>query len=183
MNIFYVDKDPKVCAEMHCDKHVVKMIVEYAQLLSTAHRVLDGTPYYGLTETGRRVLRYQLDGSYKEALLYKAAHINHPSAIWVRENFENNYWLYDLFSHLSAEYTYRYSKIHSTDTKLRKALEQLPDNIPVKKMTPFKLAMGSNPECIKEDAVESYRAFYHTKQYRFKMDWTKRPVPKWFNAI
>ena len=50
-------------------------------------------------------------------------------------------------------------------------------------MTPFRLAMGSNPECIKEDAVESYRAFYHTKQHRFKMDWTKRPVPKWFNAI
>ena len=57
MNIFYLDNDPKVCAEMHCDKHVVKMIIEYAQLMSTAHRILDGTSYYDLTANGRRILR------------------------------------------------------------------------------------------------------------------------------
>ena len=43
MNIFYLHNDPKICAEMHNDKHCIKMILEYAQLLSTAHRVLDGT--------------------------------------------------------------------------------------------------------------------------------------------
>ena len=52
----------------------------------------------------------------------------------------------------------------------------------MKGMTPFKLAMGSNPECMFEDAVKSYRAFYHTKQAKFNMAWTKRPQPEWFNA-
>jgi len=46
MNIFYLDRDPRICAEMHLDKHVVKMIIEYAQLMSTAHRVLDGDEYF-----------------------------------------------------------------------------------------------------------------------------------------
>ena len=58
--------------------------------------------------------------------------------------------------------------------------KKLPDNIPVTKMTEFKLAMKSNPECMLECPVESYRAFYHTKQHRFKMDWTKRKIPEWF---
>ena len=177
MNIFYVDKDPKVCAEMHCDKHVVKMIVEYAQLLSTAHRVLDGTPYYDLTETGRRVLRYQLDGSYKDALLYKAAHINHPSAIWVRENFENYYWLYDLFSHLSDEYTYRYSKRHSTTELLGDILEIAPDNIPEGVFT-------QPPQCMPDEyktknSIQAYQNFYIGEKAPF-CNWKNREIPKWF---
>ena len=45
MNIFYLHKDPKTCAEMHLDKHCVKMLIEYAQLMSTAHRVIDGIQY------------------------------------------------------------------------------------------------------------------------------------------
>ena len=45
MNIFYLHKKPEISAQLHCDKHVVKMIIEYAQMLSTAHRMLDGRPY------------------------------------------------------------------------------------------------------------------------------------------
>ena len=75
-------------------------------------------------------------------------------------------------------------KVHATDIKLRKILSNLPHKITkTNVMTPFKLAMGSNPECIFEDAVKSYRAFYQTKQERFKMLWTKRKQPEWFNAI
>jgi hypothetical protein len=70
-----------------------------------------------------------------------------------------------------------------TDTKLRKALRHAPFEIKqTETMTPFKLAMGSNPECIFEDAVKSYRAFYHTKQDRFKMVWSKRIAPSWWNS-
>ena len=54
MNIFYLDRHPKICAEYHCDKHTVKMIIEYAQLMSTAHRVLDGEEYYDKTSNGRK---------------------------------------------------------------------------------------------------------------------------------
>ena len=81
MNIFYLHNDPKICAEQHCDKHVVKMILEYAQLLSTAHRVLDGTMYYEPSRrTGRMVKRYYLKDQRKD--LYQATHMNHPSAVW-----------------------------------------------------------------------------------------------------
>jgi len=57
MNIFYLDKDPIVAAEMSCDKHVCKMIIESAQMLSTAHRMIDGTQYTGKTKKGRNIKR------------------------------------------------------------------------------------------------------------------------------
>ena len=93
----------------------------------------------------------------------------------------HNYrWHYKHFIALCDEYTYRYGKTHATDKKLRKALERLPNNIPVKKMTKFKLAMKSNPECMFDDPIKSYRAFYKTKEARFSMVWTKRETPIWF---
>ena len=158
MNIFVLDQDPKVCAKYHNNKHVVKMILETAQLLCGVHHMVES----------------------KIEIPYKLSHKNHPCSIWARECIENYVWLCDLGMELCLEYTYRYGKTHSTDTKLREALAKLPDNIPVKKMTPFKLAMSSFPECISECPVESYRKFYETKQHRFKMDWTKRQVPEWF---
>ena len=79
MNIFYLDEDPTKCAELHCDKHVCKMIIEYAQLLSTAHRVLDGKPYVSQTLGGRRIQRWEHPNYVMENVLYKASHVNHPS--------------------------------------------------------------------------------------------------------
>jgi len=78
MNIFYLDPDPEVAARYHCDKHCVKMILESAQLLSTAHRVLDG------------------DEFADEQGIYKAFSPNHPSAIWTRESCENYDYVWDL---------------------------------------------------------------------------------------
>ena len=94
MNIFYLDRDPKIAAQMMCDKHVVKMILESAQMLSTAHRVLDGDEY--ADKNG----------------LYKKAHVNHPSSIWVRCSYQQYKWLYDHMVALMEEYTYRLSLIH-----------------------------------------------------------------------
>ena len=82
MNIFYLDRDPKTCAEMHCDKHVVKMIIEYAQLMSTAHRILDGDPYVSQTLGGRRIQRWKHPIKKMENTLYKASHVKHPSNLW-----------------------------------------------------------------------------------------------------
>jgi len=182
MNIFILDNDPVIAAQEQCDKHVVKMIVESAQMLSTVHRMLDGVMERRPSKSGA-MLQYWKLNDQRENILYKACHFNHPSTVWTRESKANYQWHYQHFIALCDEYTYRYGKVHSTDTKLRIALQQIPTNIPEKHMTPFKLAMGSNPECILEDAVESYRRFYETKQKRFTMVWTKRPVPKWFNAI
>ena len=88
------------------------------------------------------------------------------------------------FIALCNEYTYRYGKIHATETKLATVLRNPPKKIKYTEgKSPFRLAMGSNPECMFEDAVKSYRAFYQTKQERFAMKWTKRKVPEWFHAI
>lgn len=186
MNIFILDNDPIKAAQLQCDKHVVKMIVESAQMLSTVHRMLDGVMERRPSKSGSMIQYFKLDDE-REYVLYKACHFNHPCTVWSRESCMNYDWHYTHFTALCDEYTYRYGKIHSSDTKLRKLLKTKPKMIPHKTMiTPFKLAMGSNPECVVvglngTDAVESYRAFYHTKQERFKMDWTKRNVPEWFN--
>ena len=76
MNIFYLDPNPLKAAAYHNDKHVVKMILEYAQLLSTAHRVLDEIPK-------------------DEGVFYKACYINHPCGVWTREVSGNYEFLYD----------------------------------------------------------------------------------------
>ncbi|OUT71701.1 MAG: hypothetical protein CBB70_00050 [Planctomycetaceae bacterium TMED10] len=182
MNIFILNNDPVLAAQEQCDKHVVKMIVESAQMLSTVHRMLDGTMERRPSKSGAMLQYWKLHDD-REDIVYKACHFNHPSTVWTRESKANYDWHYKHFIGLCDEYTYRYGKVHSTDTKLRNHLVYSPNNIPMKGMTPFKLAMGSNPECMFEDAVKSYRAFYHTKQAKFNMAWTKRPQPKWFNAV
>ncbi len=184
MNIFILNEDPILAAQEQCDKHVVKMIVESAQMLSTVHRMLDGSVTMRKSKSGKRTLKYYELDDDRENTLYKAVHHNHPCTVWTREGCCNYTWHYEHFIALCDEYTYRYGKIHSTDTKLRALLKKLPQNIPVGR-TAFKLAMGSNPECVVTslggtDAVKSYRNFYHTKQSRFKMDWTKRSIPEWF---
>ena len=94
MNIFYLDKDPILAAEMSCDKHVCKMIIESAQMLSTAHRIIDGTEYYGKTANGRKIKRWKHPDKNLEASLYLASHVKHPSTIWVMQSAYNYIWLY-----------------------------------------------------------------------------------------
>ena len=85
MNIFYLSDNPESAARQHCDKHIVKMVIEYAQLLSTAHRMLDGKEYIDVTANNRKIKRWRMEDG-REAILYKASHINHPSAVWVRKS-------------------------------------------------------------------------------------------------
>ena len=106
------------------------MVIEYAQLLSTAHRMLDGTQWIDAS-SGRRIKRWRLDNSNMDGVLYKASHINHPSAIWVRQNNSQYQYMYNMFENLCEEYTYRYGKIHMTDSKLRELLVDSPKNIPI----------------------------------------------------
>ena len=182
MNIFVLDDSPETSAKYMCDKHINKMVVESAQMLCTAHRMLDGIETKRASVSGKRFLTYFEMPEPDESLLYRAAHLKHPCNIWIRETEGNYHWLYDHFMYLGEEYTYRYGKVHMTDTKLRQALKQVPTNIPDIGPTKFKLAMGSNPECIFEDAVKSYRAFYHTKEERFNLVWTKRMIPDWWQG-
>ena len=176
MNIFYLDHDVTKCAEMHNDKHVVKMILEYAQLLSTAHRVLDGTIVVGLSETGRKQSRYILPDN-RESLLYIATHLNHPSAVWVRQSDKNYSWLFEMFESLLEEYTYRYGKKHACE-KLVWALEVRPNNIPRGNFTQPTPAMPDEVKIV-GDSIASYRNYYiNNKSHLAK--WKKRPVPLWY---
>ena len=189
MNIFVLDSSPLLAAQQQCDKHVVKMIVESAQMLSTAHRLLDGKVrvverFNADTGKTRKAKIWLLDDKRLDADLYAAVHTGHPCTIWTMESLANYLWHYQHFVALCDEYTHRYGKKHATDTKLRLVLDQAPDRIPDIGPTQFKLAMKSNPECMNPaDPVASYRAFYRTKQSRFKMVWSKRTAPDWFTAM
>ena len=104
MNIFYVDKHPVRAAEQMCDKHIVKMILESAQLLSTCHRVQDGTEYYDKTANGRKIKRWRHPNDNLEPLLYKAGWVKHPSTLWLFESAYNYIWLYKHMMALNEEY-------------------------------------------------------------------------------
>ena len=183
INLFVLDEDPVIAAQLQCDKHVVKMIVESAQMLSTAHRMLDGIPKKGPSKSGKTVTKKWSFTDSREDIFYKAVHIHHPCTVWTMKSDANYKWHYSHFIALCDEYTYRYGKIHSTDTLLRDKLKNPPKNIPVGCLTKQPLAMNSNPECMfPDDVVKSYRMFYQTKQERFKMVWTDRNIPEWFKV-
>jgi hypothetical protein len=183
INLFVLDKDPVKAAQLQCDKHIVKMVVESAQMLSTAHRILDGVEEMRPSKSGKRMVKYwRHRNSNLENVLYRVAHQNHPCTIWTMRSNNNYNWHYVHFVALCEEYKYRYGKTHLTDTKLREVLSTPPTNIDVGYLTQQPLAMKSNPECMFEDVVKSYRAYYQTKQDRFKMVWTKREIPEWFKV-
>lgn len=184
MNIFILDKDPVKAAQLQCDKHVPKMIVESAQMLSTAHRMLDGYVEKRPSKSGKRLVNYWVHPDKNlEEVLYKAVHHSHPCTVWTMESVANYAWHYVHYRALAEEFEYRYGKQHKSWLLLKDVLFYPPKNIPMEPLTEFKLAMKSNPECIAlGDPVEAYRAFYQTKQSRFKMNWTCRPVPEWFSV-
>jgi hypothetical protein len=177
MNIFYLDHDVRKCAEMHVDRHCVKMILEYAQLLSTAHRILDGVLSFGVSASGRKRVIYVLADN-RDSILYSATHINHPSAVWVRQSDKNYDWLFALFQALMDEYTHRYGKVHAC-SKLEMYLARIPENIPQKPFTEPTPAMPDDVKVL-NDSVASYRNYYiHNKTHL--ANWKKRPVPDWYN--
>lgn len=177
MNIFYLSKSRQLCVIYMVDKHVIKMILEYAQLLSTAHRVLDGN-VENIKTNGRKYTRYVFDEADPRCVLYKSTHINHPCAIWVRESIWNYRWLYGLFTNLCDEYTYRYGKIHKCDQTLRLVLQHSPRNIPKLEMkTPLPQAMPDKYKC--DDCIKAYRDYYCGEKSKFA-NWRGRDVPYWF---
>jgi hypothetical protein len=177
MNIFYLDSNPKMCAEMHCDKHVVKMIIEYAQLMSTAHRVLDGEEYFDKTANGRKIKRWRMVDPKFENGLMKASHVNHPSGVWVRASKQNYTWLLKMWLHLLSEYTHRYGKQHACE-KYIDVLYSPPKNISDTSITEPTPAMPDYCK-VPGDSIVSYQKYYINEKVRFAR-WTKREVPIWY---
>ena len=178
MNIFYLHEDPIQNAKWHIDKHIVKMPIEYAQLMSTAHRLLDGEMYLGKTAIGRNIKRWKLHDE-REDILYKASHINHPSAIWVRESIENYFEMYKLYMAVLAEFTNRYGKVHGS-SKPSIALIRPPSNIPMVKGTQLPQCM---PEIckVKNNPILAYRNYYIVEKNSFA-SWKNREIPEWFQT-
>lgn len=187
MNIFFLDKNPQLCAEMHVDKHVCKMVIEYAQLLSTTHRVLDGEMYLGKTVNNRNIKRWRLPDEREERLM-KPTMMNHPSAIWVRQSNENYKWLYEMWCELQKEFTYRYGKIHAT-ARLIPDLARVPDNCPI---GPFTGPTPAMPDLCKVpgDSLKSYHNYYrmnksHLWSWKGKINSREVPVfmKEWFRQM
>lgn len=185
MNIFYLDGDPYNAAKQMVDRHVIKMILESAQLLSTAHRLLDGKEYVKViyatkTSAGRSARRWLLP-DIRDTALYAATHVNHPSSVWVRQCSENYVWLYQHFLGLLREYTYRYGKTHKCETNgLRHLLAWSPNNLPEGSFVAPPCAM---PDIYKVagDPIASYRKYYREgKSHLHK--YTKRDMPDWLKT-
>ena len=152
MNIFILDFDPKKCAQYHNNKHVVKMILETAQLLCGVHWM-----------TGRDAP-------------YKLSHKNHPCSIWVRSSLENYLWLCELGLELCEEYTLRYKKTH----KCKQVIEWCLINKPNIKDVGFTEPAKAMPEEYKvKSVVESYRNYYRGAKSGF-VSWKLRDTPMWF---
>ena len=154
VNIFILDENPKTCAKYHCDKHVIKMILESAQMLSTVSRLNGG-------EAG-----------------YKPTHKNHPCTKWAGQSLTNWFWLQTLTKHLNEEYIYRYNK-EENHKSYEVAQTLVVPNIPVLGLTKFAQAMpdqykNSNP-------VTAYRNYY-LKEKTDLLYWKNRPTPKWVTS-
>ena len=173
MNIFILSWNFKECAEFHFDRHVVKMIIELAQILSTAHFLLD--------EETANSLRPNI---------YKSTHKNHPCCKWIIEHVNNYFFTLGLAFALCDEYTFRYEKIHKTQTVLMFLKENIPKYPPPSKeeillvgphnVTQPALAMPENFK-VKGDAIMSYMLYYHTEKKKHIRSWKKRKPPEWFN--
>ena len=157
MNIFFLHQNPHQAAKYQYNKHIVKMVLESAQMLCTAHHCILGD---------------------EADVPYKAAHKNHPSTVWARRSANNYEWLYHHFVALSAEYKRRYGKEHLSFTKLAEFLKNPPKNLTKGPMTPFAQAM---PDDVKDsDPVVAYKNYY-TKYKREIATWNRgRQQPTWW---
>ena len=161
MNIFFLHEHPRLAAQAHCDSHVIKMVLETAQILSTTHAYLSSewAPY-----------------------LYRPTHVHHPSLKWTRASSENYQWLYTLFTELHEEFMFRRGKSHESFLKLSEPLSNVPGRLAPRGLLPPFLAL---PDRFKQhydgtwsNAVELYREYYRSNKVHLHQ-WTKRKEPTW----
>ena len=183
MNIFVLHEDPIVAAQMVCDKHVGKMIIESAQMLSTVHRMLDGIPEKRPSRSGKTIQTYYTFGDKRDDLYYLAVHKFHPCTTWTAKSKTNYEWHYDHFRGLANEFEYRRNKQHVSWQKLGIMLSKPPKNIPDIGLTEFAQAMSHYPDCkVEGDPVKAYRNYYHAAKPFAKWDWG-RPTPSWWQGF
>jgi hypothetical protein len=155
MNIFFLDLDPKICAEYHCDKHIGKMLIESCQLLCSVYWL-----------------------NHCEAP-YKLSYVKHPCSIWTRESYQNFEWLLSLGKELAKQFEIRYTKKH----KSSEILDWIDKNKPL--LSWFSETKFTTPPFIMPDKyksnniVESYRDFYKGEKVKFA-SWKYTTTPGWW---
>jgi hypothetical protein len=154
MNIFILNEDPVLSAEDHCDKHVVKMILESGQMLCAAHE--------------------------PNVAPWKRTHYNHPCTVWTRSSRQNYVWLSRLGLALCSEYTKRYKKIHKSEIVLKWCADNIPSHLPDISQTPFAIAIKDKKYHL-NTPVESYRAYYLGEKIRFAK-WKYSKPPEWWST-
>ena len=166
MNIFFLDETPKFSAQYLCDKHIPKMLLESAQMLSTAVRKYE-------EETNSTPLAEPI---------YKSAYPNHPMTKWVCETKDNFDWTLDNALAIYDEYKLRFNKIHKSYKVLKNIIDfELNPHIPEGDFT-------EPPQCMPDeyrdkDYVTAYRKYYRgAKKYFAK--WEKgRSFPEWWAHV
>tara|TARA_R110002153_G_scaffold161115_1_gene313539 strand:- start:959 stop:1483 length:525 start_codon:yes stop_codon:yes gene_type:complete len=170
MNIFYLHDDTEACAQLHCDKHSVKMVLETGQMLCTAAHELGF-----------------------EDVPYKAVHRNHPCSVWARANRSNFQWLQELGMALCREYTYRYGKVHKSQAVIEKMYTGCGLGREVYESLGSR-SMSRLPQCMPDEykvdcreevkwegwvprTIRAYQAYYRGEKAGFAK-WTKRDVPR-----
>ena len=148
MNIFFLHRNPSRAAKAQCDKHVVKMVLETTQMLSTAAR------------------RHGYDVGYM------SAYPKHPMTIWVGDTWDNFNWAMMHGEALSSEYTFRYKKFH----KCHQVLQEI--SLAVKLSSKNIHDITTPPQCMSDefkcdDYVRAYKNFYVHKigDWKFPPKW------------
>jgi hypothetical protein len=186
MNIFVLDSDPCTCARYHCDKHVVKMILESTQLLTNAYYLDTGITsrrqFAALDAVAMKKLMRKFRGFPRRdennlPTPYPPTHWHHPCSRWARATIENWRWLCELGLQLCAEYTRRYGRQHLCQSMLEWMSKHEP-SLPSGTLTPFAQAM---PEEIRipDDPIGAYRQYYHLRKARFAR-WRHSETPQWW---
>jgi len=173
MNIFYLHDSPIICASYHADQHIHKMILESAQMLSTAAHSLPYIPSH---------------------LLYKPSYQKHPCTLWTAASPANMLWLCELAFALQSERESvancgEHSSIpviRTIHSYLRNAHPHLSsaDNTPHVFCGPATISHRLNMT-----TIQRYKEFYRRKAIRWPLDsgihmsYKGRPVPDFIQDL
>lgn len=167
MNIFALNRNPRVASKQHFQKHVIKMILESAQMLSTVFWLQDPERAEILNNEG---------------FIYKRVHTKHPCTIWANQCLENFSWLAELAMDLSKEHNLRFmpKNVHKSLKIVEYAYYNPPPTLSaLGAMTPFALAMPD--DCKIGNPIFSYRTYYTSPYKQHLVDWGKGSEPLWWD--
>ena len=184
MNIFVLDENPRIAAQMHCDKHISKMIIEHTQMLAAAYYHTLGISKKKEIAENQHIVdqlfkgwpRKHPDGSDHP---YAISHVNHPCTIWTRESLDNFNWLIECTEELCQEFLNRWKNNPHSVKLIIDWMKLNPPKLVSKGITPFAAAM---PICYQSShAVISYKKYYAFKTTYMNVSWNKlNNQPEWW---